>query len=58
MHDTPYDEVTGDDAAAGYVPKDELTAMYLDQLAERSLKAVSIYELVEAGKRRRKTKLG
>lgn len=58
MHDTPHKDDDGDDAAAGLIPKDKLIGLYLEELAERSLKAVSIDELMSAGRPKRKTKLG
>lgn len=58
MHDTPFNQDGDDDAAAGFIPKDELTGLYLQELADRSLRSVSIDELMSAGKPKRKTKLG
>ncbi|MGD2060738.1 MAG: polysaccharide deacetylase family protein [Acidimicrobiia bacterium] len=55
MHDTPADE-SGDDAAKGLIAKDELTALYLAELAKRGLEAVSLDDLLAAGTPTRRAK--
>jgi peptidoglycan/xylan/chitin deacetylase (PgdA/CDA1 family) len=58
MHDVPVGETEEEDAPHGYIPKDELTRLYLVELAERKLEAVSLHELLAAGEPLKKAKFG
>jgi peptidoglycan/xylan/chitin deacetylase (PgdA/CDA1 family) len=58
LHDVPVGESEMEDAAHGYLPKDELTRMFLDELAERGLEPVSLSSLLSSGEPLRRAKFG
>ncbi|HET7847303.1 MAG TPA: polysaccharide deacetylase family protein, partial [Acidimicrobiia bacterium] len=58
MHDVPVGEDERQDDANGFVPKDELTRMMLEELAERMLQPVSLSALLGSGTPLRKAKFG
>lgn len=58
MHDTPVGDTETEDAAHGFIPKDELTRLYLDELGRLGMQAVSLDELLSSGRQRRKAKFG
>jgi peptidoglycan/xylan/chitin deacetylase (PgdA/CDA1 family) len=58
LHDVPVGESEMEDAARGYLPKDELTRMFLDELAERGLEPVSLSSLLSSGEPLRRAKFG
>jgi peptidoglycan/xylan/chitin deacetylase (PgdA/CDA1 family) len=58
MHDVPVDEQIGRDGDRGFITKDELTRLYLQEMQRRHIRAVSIEELLETGTMLRKVKLG
>jgi peptidoglycan/xylan/chitin deacetylase (PgdA/CDA1 family) len=58
MHDTPVGDNESDDLAHGYVPKDELTRLYLHEFDRLGLEAVSLDGLASSGRWRRRARLG
>lgn len=58
MHDTPVGDNERDDDARGFIPKDELTRLYLAELDRLGMHAVSLDELLSSGRKRRKAKFG
>lgn len=58
MHDTPVGDNEQDDDDRGFIPKDELTRLYLEELDHIGLQAVSLDELLSSGRKRRKAKFG
>ena len=58
LHDTPVGDDERDDNANGYVPKDELTRLFLTELGTRNLNPVSLPDLLNSGKPLRKAKFG
>lgn len=58
MHDVPVGEDENEDDANGFIPKDELTRLFLEELALRKLEPVSLHALLAAGTPLRKAKFG
>jgi peptidoglycan/xylan/chitin deacetylase (PgdA/CDA1 family) len=58
LHDVPVGVDEAEDATHGYLPKEELVRLYLLELRERGLEAVSLGELLASGQPLRKAKFG
>lgn len=58
LHDVPVGADEDEDEASGYVAKDVLTRLLLEELAGRNLEAVSLDELLSSGTALKKAKLG
>lgn len=58
LHDRPVGDSLADDAAHGLIPKEELTRVYLRELADRRLRPVDADALFSSGRPLKKLKLG
>jgi peptidoglycan/xylan/chitin deacetylase (PgdA/CDA1 family) len=57
LHDRPATDTIEGDKAKGYLPKEELTRSYLAELDQKSLKPVSLAELLASGDQIRRAKV-
>jgi peptidoglycan/xylan/chitin deacetylase (PgdA/CDA1 family) len=58
LHDVPVRGTEEEDGTAGFIPKDELTRMFLEELSRRALKPVSLSSLLSSGEPMRRAKFG
>lgn len=58
LHDVPVGESEFEDAGSGFIPKDDLVRVYLEELRQRHLEPVSLGDLLASGQPLRKAKFG
>jgi hypothetical protein len=57
LHDVPASETVEEDVTRGYIAKEDLTGVLLEELRSRGMTAVSLQQLISAGPTLRRAKL-